>query len=62
MKDPKQTTHPLSAEIKTEILQIVDAFDLGPFEKLLTFKPSGGYIHTAFKTARGTYWHYYRIK
>jgi len=62
MKDPKQTAHPLSAEIKTEILQIVEAFDLGPFEKLLTFESRGGYIHTRFKTAGGIYEHYYRVR
>ena len=62
MEDPKQTAHPLSAEIKTEILQIVEAFDLGPFEELLTFKQRGGYIHTAFKTQTGIYKHYYHTE
>ena len=62
MEDPKQTAHPLSAEIKTEILQIVEAFDLGPFEGLLTFNPRGRYVLTAFKTRTGIYEHYYRIK
>jgi hypothetical protein len=63
MEDPKtKTAHPLSAEIKTEILQIVEAFDLGPFEGLLTFKPRGRYVLTAFKTRSGIYEHYYRIK
>lgn len=63
MQDPKtKMTHPLSAEIKTEILQIVEAFDLGPFEGLLTFNPRGRYVLTAFKTRTGIYEHYYRIK
>ena len=62
MKNPKQTVHPLSAQIKTEILQIVEAFDLGPFEGLLTFESRGKYVLTAFKTRTGTYEHYYRIK
>jgi hypothetical protein len=63
MEDPKtKTAHPLSAEIKTEILQIVEAFDLGPFEGLLTFNPRGRYVLTAFKTHTGIYEHYYRIK
>ena len=62
MEDPKQTAHPLSAEIKTEILQIVEAFGLGPFEGLLTFNPRGRYVLTAFKTRTGIYEHYYRIK
>ncbi len=63
MEDPKtKTAHPLSAEIKTEILQIVEAFDLGPLEGLLTFNPRGRYVLTAFKTRTGIYEHYYRIK
>jgi hypothetical protein len=62
MEDTKQTAHPLSAEIKTEILQIVEAFDLGPFEGLLTFEPRGGYVLTAFKTRTGIYEHYYRTE
>ena len=62
MKNPKQTAHPLSAQIKTEILQIVEAFDLGPFEGLLTFEQRGKYVLTAFKTRTGIYEHYYHIK
>jgi len=62
MKNPKQTAHPLSAQIKTEILQIVEAFDLGPFEGLLTFESRDKYVLTAFKTRTGIYEHYYRIK
>lgn len=63
MEDLKtKTAHPLSAEIKTEILQIVEAFDLGPFEGLLTFNTRGRYVLTAFRTRTGIYEHYYRIK
>jgi hypothetical protein len=54
-----------SAEIKTEILQIVEAFGLGSFKGLLSFAPSSkvdGYIFTQFETDLGTYSHYYRIK
>jgi hypothetical protein len=54
-----------SAEIKTEVLQIVEAFGLGAFESLLSFEPSSkveGYIFTQFETSLGTYNHYYRIK
>jgi len=63
MEDTKtKTAHPLSAQIKTEILQIVEAFDLGPFEGLLTFESRDKYVLTAFKTRTGIYEHYYRIK
>jgi hypothetical protein len=63
-----------SAEIKTEVLQIVEAFGLGTFQSLLSFKPSSkltasmqclqvkGYILTQFETSLGTYNHYYRVK
>lgn len=56
---------PYSADIKTEILQIIEAFDLGSFKGLLSFEPSSkvdGYIFTEFKTDKGEYSHYYRIK
>ena len=62
MKDHKQTAHLLSAEIKTEILQIAQAFDLGPLERLLTFEHSGEWILTEFQTRAGIFEHYYRIK
>ena len=54
-----------SSEIKTELLQIVEAFGLGSFVDLLTFEPSttvDGYIFTQFETTIGRYNHYYRIK
>jgi hypothetical protein len=54
-----------SAEIKTEVLQIVEAFGLGTFQSLLSFEPSSkveGYILTQFETSLGTYNHYYRVK
>lgn len=54
-----------SAEIKTEILQIIEAFNLGQFRGLLSFEPSSkvdGYIFTQFETDLGRYNHYYRIK
>ena len=53
------------AEIKTEVLQIIQAFNLGSFLELLSFEKSTkiqGYIFTQFKTAIGTYNHYFRIK
>lgn len=53
-----------SAEIKTEVLQIVDAFGLGTFEGLVSFEPShkvDGFIWTQFQTSLGRYNHYYRI-
>lgn len=57
--------HELSSEIKTEVLQIIEAFGLGEFVGLLTFEPSPkvyGYVFTQFETTIGTYNHYYRIK
>lgn len=54
-----------SSEIKTEVLQIIEAFDLGSFVGLLSFEPSSkvdGYIFTQFETTIGKYNHYYKIK
>ena len=54
-----------SSEIKTEVLQIVEAFGLGSYERIAYMEPSSkvdGYIFTQFETDLGTYNHYYRIK
>ena len=54
-----------SAEIKTEVLQIIEAFNLGSFQGLLSFEPSSkvnGYIFTQFETDLGRYNHYFKIK
>ena len=51
-----------SADIKTEILQIVEAFNIGYLISLLSFEQSGEYILTRFETTHGIYQHYYRIK
>jgi len=51
-----------SSDIKTEILQIVEAFGLGQFDKLIAFRKEGDYILTSFKTTHGIYQHYYRIR
>ena len=54
-----------SADIKTEVLQICEAFGLGEFQGLLSFEESSkveGYIFTQFETSIGRYNHYYRIK
>lgn len=61
----KTKTSEYSAEIKTEVLQIVEAFGLGKFVELLSFEPSSkvdGYIFTQFETSLGVYNHYFRIK
>jgi hypothetical protein len=55
--------HTASADIKTEVLQIIEAFNLGEFLEFESFKPSenvSGYILTKFKTNKGTFKHYYR--
>lgn len=54
-----------SSEIKTELLQICEAFNLGSFKGLLSFEQSSnieGYIFTQFETSTGRFNHYYRIK
>lgn len=54
-----------SADIKTEVLQICEAFNLGSFEGLISSEPSSkvdGYIFTQFETSTGSYNHYFRIK
>ena len=51
-----------SADIKTEILHIVEAFNIGSLITLLSFEHSGEYILTRFETTQGIYKHYYRIK
>lgn len=58
-------TSDYSAQIKTEVLEIIEAFGLGSFIGLLNFEPStkvDGYIFTQFETTLGTYNHYFRIK
>lgn len=54
-----------AAEIKTEVLKICEAFNLGTFEGLLSFEPSSkvdGYIFTQFETNTGRYNHFFKIK
>lgn len=54
-----------SSEIKTEVLQIIEAFNLGKFIGLLSFEPSTkveGYIFTQFETDLGRYNHYFKTK
>jgi hypothetical protein len=53
-----------SFDIKTEILQICEAFNLGSFIGLISFTPSENvenFILTKFKTSTGEYQHYFRI-
>ena len=60
----KTSTHSESANIKTEILQIIDAFNLGSFVGSLSFTPSKhveGYILTEFETTTGKYQHFYKF-
>jgi hypothetical protein len=54
-----------SSEIKTEVLQIMEAFGLGSFKGFLSSTVDsgiGGYVLTTFETSSGVYQHYYRIK
>ena len=49
-------------EIKTEILQICEAFKLGTFKSSVTLETKNGYVKTEFKTNLGTYTHFFRVK
>lgn len=50
-------------EIKTEILDICEAFNLGAFKSSLSHsKNKNGYILTEFETTKGIYKHYFRVK
>ena len=51
-------------ELKTELLEICDAFNLGTFRSSKTIEKSflGLYIKTEFKTDKGTYTHFFKIK
>lgn len=51
-----------SADIKTEILQIVEAFGLGQFDGLTSFRKEGEYVQTEFIAGGEVYKHYYRIR
>ena len=60
-----ETKNEYSSEIKTEVLEIIEAFGLGQFTTLLSFEQStkiDGYIFTQFETTLGRYNHYFRIK
>lgn len=50
-------------EIKTELLEICEAFNLGSFISSLSHSEEiKGYILTKFRTSTGDYKHYYRVK
>lgn len=50
-------------ELKTEILEICEAFKLGSYIGFKTVSSNvDGYIKTEFKTSTGTYNHYYKVK
>lgn len=50
-------------EIKTELLEICEAFNLGSFISSLSHSEEvNGYIMTEFKTSTGNYKHYYKVK
>lgn len=48
-------------EIKTEILEICDAFNLGSFKNSHS-KEINDYIETTVETNKGVYTHYFRVK
>lgn len=50
-------------EIKTELLQICEAFNLGSFIGSVSHSDEiNGYIKTEFKTSTGNYTHFFRVK
>lgn len=50
-------------EIKTELLQICEAFNLGSFISSLSHsREKNGFILTTFETSKGIYKHYFKIK
>jgi len=50
-------------EIKTELLQICEAFNLGAFKSSRTLTENkAGFIETEFVTDKGTFKHYFKIK
>lgn len=50
-------------EIKTEILQICEAFNLGVYKSFQTLSENEkGFILTEFTTDKGTFQHYFKIE
>lgn len=50
-------------EIKTEILQICEAFNLGSFKNSISHSDEvNGFIKTEFETSTGKYIHYFKVK
>ena len=50
-------------ELKTELLEICEAFNLGAFISSRTLNANVvGFIHTEFTTEFGIYQHYFKIK
>ena len=50
-------------DLKTEILQICEAFNLGSYKGMKTYKSNcKGFILSVFTTSQGTFKHYYKIR
>lgn len=50
-------------DLKTEILEICEAFNLGSFKSMQTYKSNcKGFVLSIFETSKGTFKHYYKIK
>lgn len=50
-------------ELKTEVLEICEAFKLGSYIGFKTVSSNvDGYIKSEFKTSKGTYTHFYKVK
>ena len=49
-------------ELKNELIQICNAFNLGVFQSSYTKEKRKGFLITEFTTTKGTFQHYYKIK
>lgn len=61
----KKELSTFSYEVKTEILEICEAFNLGSLVGLISYQQSEtvkDYLLTEFKTTKGIYKHWYKLK
>ena len=50
-------------ELKTEILEICEAFNLGSYISMEQYKSNcKGFVLSKFKTSQGEFNHYYKLK
>ena len=49
-------------DLKNELIQICEAFNLGVLQSSYTKEKSKGFLITEFTTTKGTFQNYYKIK